>query len=67
MNLTDREIYTQLFEEYQPILSQTQKQVMHLYLIEDLSLVEIAEIMATTRQAINDALKKAQKKLDKFK
>lgn len=67
MNLIDREIYTELFEQYKPILSQTQKQVMHLYLMEDLSIVEIADILATTRQAINDALKKAQKKLDKFK
>lgn len=67
MNLENREKYTELFEKYKPVLSQTQKQVIHLYLIEDLSIVEIADILATTRQAVNDALKKAQKKLDKFK
>jgi len=67
MNLESREVYTELFEEYGPVLSQRQKQVMHLYLLEDLSLVEIADIMATTRQAVNDALRKGQKKLDKFK
>jgi len=66
MNLKNREELTELFEQYQPVLTQTQKQVMHLYLIEDLSIVEIAEITATTRQAVNDALRKAQKKLEKF-
>ena len=62
MNLQAREEYTNLFEQYKPILSQAQKQVMHLYLIEDLSIVEISSILATTRQSVNDALKKAQKK-----
>lgn len=53
----------QLFELYGSLLPTSQKQVFHLYYYEDLSLGEIAKIMATSRQAINDALKKAKNKL----
>ena len=56
-----------LFEKYQGFLTQAQKQAMHLYYIEDLSLAEVAEIVAVTRNAVYDAIKKGEKKLLKVK
>lgn len=58
-----REKLIQLYETYGNLLPQSQKQVFHLYYIEDLSLTEIANIVVTSRQAISDALNKARLKL----
>lgn len=58
-----REALVKIYENYGNLLSQSQKQVFHLYYIEDLSLVEIAKIIVTSRQAISDALNKARQKL----
>ena len=66
MTLDEREKITSLYETYQGLLTQTQKQVLHLLLMEDLSLGEIAEILATSRQAVNDAVQKGKKKLLKI-
>lgn len=63
MDLEQREHITMLFEKYQKFLSQGQKQALHLTLIEDLSLREIADIQATSRQAVHDAIKKGIEKL----
>lgn len=63
MNLDRRYELTELFEKYQNLLTQTQKQTMHLYLVEDLSFQEIADILAVSRQAVNDAIRKSEKKL----
>ncbi len=58
-----RDNLIKLYEKYGNLLPQSQKQVFHHYYIEDLSLGEIAIIIATSRQAINDALKKSRQKL----
>ena len=63
MNLVKREKLTILFEKYKNFLTQNQMQIIHLYLIEDLSLSEIAKILATSRQSVHDSLKKTEKKL----
>ncbi|CAM9102823.1 sigma factor-like helix-turn-helix DNA-binding protein [Mycoplasma marinum] len=65
--LEEREYYLSLFDQYSGFLTQTQKQAFQLCYIEDLSLAEAAEIVATTRSAIHDAIKKAKRKLDKIK
>lgn len=65
MNLDKRDELMELFEKYQNFLTQNQRQTLHLYLIEDLSLVEISDILATSRQAVHDAIKKGEKKLNK--
>ncbi|MEE3927978.1 sigma-70 family RNA polymerase sigma factor [Mycoplasmopsis ciconiae] len=68
-NLQDIETieeYTLLFEKYQNFLTQNQKQVFMLYFFENLSYSEIAEIMATSRSAVYDTLKKAMTKLKKI-
>ncbi|MGL4343517.1 MAG: hypothetical protein ACRCRZ_03055 [Metamycoplasmataceae bacterium] len=64
--LEDREKYIEIVEKYPFILTQNQLQIMKLYLYEDLSLKEISEIVATTRAAVFDAIKKSKKKLNQF-
>ncbi|WP_036452996.1 sigma factor-like helix-turn-helix DNA-binding protein [Mycoplasma buteonis] len=59
------EKYTFLFEKYSNFLTQNQKQVFQLFYFEDLSYSEIAEILATSRTAAYDTLKKATQKLEK--
>lgn len=65
MNLDKRDELLDLFEKYQNFLSQGQRQALHLYLFEDLSLAEIGEILAMTRQGVHDAIKKGEAKLNK--
>lgn len=67
MTLEEREQLTTLFEQYGKLLTQVQSQAMHLYLVEDLSLQEVADVLATSRQAVNDAIKKGKAKLFKIK
>lgn len=67
MTLEEREQLTILFEQYGKLLTQVQSQAMHLYLVEDLSLQEVADVLATSRQAVNDAIKKGKAKLLKIK
>ncbi len=66
MELNKREELIELFEKYKETLTQAQKQSFHLHYIEDLSLKEISKITATTRSAVHDAIKKAEKKLIKL-
>lgn len=64
--LKQREKLIQAFELFNHILTTNQKQIFHLYYIEDLSLSEIANIVATTRSSVHDTLTKATKKLKPF-
>ena len=66
MNLEARIKLSQLFDLYQKLLSQSQRQTLHLHLIEDLTISEIAKELATTRQAVLDAIQKGIKKLNKI-
>ena len=63
MNLDKREELIVLYEKYKNLLTQNQRQIIHLRFIEDLSFAEIAQILATTRQSVNDAISKGVKKL----
>ncbi|MGL5617769.1 MAG: sigma factor-like helix-turn-helix DNA-binding protein [Metamycoplasmataceae bacterium] len=65
-NSLEREELIKTFLKYEFVLTQNQKQIMHLHYIEDLSITEIAEIVATTRSAVFDALDKGRKKLKPF-
>ena len=44
-DLEERDLMIEAFEKFNHVLTNNQKQVMHLYYIEDLSLAEIAEIL----------------------
>ncbi len=52
---------TQLYDFYGELLTAKQKDVLSLYLMEDLSLVEIAEQLAVSRQAVYDHIAKSTK------
>lgn len=67
MNLDNREDLILLFDKYNGFLTQGQKQTLHLYLVEDLTLAEIADILVTTRQSVFDSIKKSKIKLNKIK
>ncbi|MDO5559191.1 MAG: sigma factor-like helix-turn-helix DNA-binding protein [Oscillospiraceae bacterium] len=58
--------YAVLLDYYGGLLTDKQKDIMELYYYEDLSLSEIAENEAITRQGVHDAIKRAQQYLDDF-
>ena len=54
---------TMLYDFYGELLTERQKEFFDLYYNEDLSLSEIAESFGVSRQAVHDALRKAEKTL----
>lgn len=58
--------YNELLNLYGNLLSQTQKEMLEDYYSFNLSITEIAENRHVTRAAVEDAIKKGQKKLDSF-
>lgn len=64
--LEKREEIASLFEIYGSFLSETQKEVLRDYYSFDLSLAEIATNRNSSRAAVEDALKKGEKKLYEF-
>lgn len=65
-HLEEREKYIQAFNKYNHVLTTNQNQIFYLYYVEDLSLSEIASIVATTRSSVHDTLKKAKNNLKPF-
>lgn len=55
-----------LFDFYGEMLSPTQQEAVSLYYNDDLSLLEVAEILKMTRQGVRDALNRAKKSLYNF-
>lgn len=55
-----------LFDFYGEMLSPTQQEAVSLYYNDDLSLLEVAEILSMTRQGVRDALNRAKKSLYNF-
>ena len=58
--------YSELFNIYQSLLSETQKEILSSYFVFDLSITEIAENRSTSRAAVEDAIKKGTRKLDEL-
>ena len=52
-----------LYDFYKPLLNPSQQQVVELYVNDDLSLSEAAEILSISRQGVRDALNRAIKKM----
>lgn len=55
-----------LYDFYGELLKGSQQQVIELYVNEDLSLSEVAEIMNISRQGVRDSLHRAQLKLSEY-
>lgn len=66
MSLEKNLFLASLLDLYGPLLSQTQRQVMEDYLLKDLTITEIAENHTVSRQAIKDAISKAEAKLNSY-
>lgn len=65
-SLDEREKYIKAFNKYSHVLTTNQNQIFYLYYIEDLSLSEISNIVATTRSSVHDTLNKARNNLKPF-
>ena len=57
---------TELFELYQGLLTDKQRELFSSYYLYDLSLSEIAEPFGTTRQSVYEGVKKVKKKLMEY-
>lgn len=55
-----------LFDFYQPLLTQRQNDYLELYYADDLSLGEVAEEFAVSRQAVYDNLKRSTQLLEQY-
>ena len=58
--------FLRLWDIYNPLLTETQREVTDLYFNCDLSLAEIAEQKGCSRQSISDALTKARRQLEEY-
>ncbi len=52
-----------LYDFYSELLNPSQQQVIELYVNDDLSLAEAAEILSISRQGVRDSLNRASEKL----
>ena len=55
-----------LFDFYGELLQASQQRVIELYVNDDLSLSETAQILGISRQGVRDSLSRAQRKLDEY-
>ncbi len=56
----------ELFELYQGLLTEKQRELFSAYYLYDLSLSEIAEPQGTTRQSVYEGVKKVKSKLIEY-
>lgn len=64
MSIENKIRLAQLFDLYGALLSSGQRQAVKEWLDEDLTFSEIAENSGISRQAVKDAVTKAEKKLE---
>ena len=55
-----------LFDFYGELLQSSQQKVIELYVNDDLSLSETAQILGISRQGVRDSLSRAERKLDEY-
>lgn len=55
-----------LYDFYGELLQASQQRVVELYVNEDLSLAETAELLGISRQGVRDSLARAQHKLSEY-
>jgi hypothetical protein len=54
---------SRLYDFYGALIPESQQQVVELYVNDDLSLSEVADILSISRQGVRDSLNRASKKL----
>ena len=54
---------SRLYDFYGALIPASQQQVVELYVNDDLSLSEVADILSISRQGVRDSLNRASKKL----
>ena len=64
--MKDRELLIQLFDVYESLFTQNQKQIFKTYYFEDLTQDEIALEKGITKSAVADSLSKTRKSLLKY-
>lgn len=57
--LSERDYYSRLKSIYGALLTPRQKQVLELFLDQDLNLAEIGEILGISRQGVHDLLRRS--------
>lgn len=57
---------TLLFDFYGELLTDSQKDVVRMHILEDYSLGEISEILGISRQGVHDSLKRALAALNNY-
>lgn len=55
-----------LYDFYQSLLTERQREYMKMYYFDDFSLVEIAEVANVSRQAVYDNLKRTENTLESY-
>ncbi|MCR4433539.1 MAG: RNA polymerase subunit sigma-70 [Caldiserica bacterium] len=61
--LQKREMFSRLNSIYGPLLTEKQREVLNLYLEQDLSLKEIGERLCISRQGVYDLIKRSLRTL----
>ncbi len=64
--LAKKAYYNELFDYYQPLLTEKQQEIFIDYYANDFSLGEIAESNNISRNAVFDTIKKVEKLLDYY-
>nr|WP_315104524.1 DNA-binding protein [uncultured Catonella sp.] len=64
--LDERLRISELFDYYGVLLKKGQSKLLEAYILEDLSLSEIADIEGISRQGVHDNLKRSIKQLEEF-
>lgn len=67
MEIEKRTRYLELYDKYYNFLTERQREIFQMYLIEDMSYAEIGEVLNTSRNNAFDTVKKAIIKLEETK
>ena len=66
MSVEDKLYYSELFDEYRPLLTENKREIFDMYCRLDLSLGEIAEIKGVSRQGVSDCIAGVKAQLVSF-
>lgn len=56
----------QLYDFYNALLTEKQRECLNMHYLQDLSLAEIAEEFGVSRQAVHDILRRAEQTLEEY-